>query len=41
MDKLQAGITAGIAGYIVTFIWNIPLHFIGISKLRYLDFVAV
>lgn len=41
MDKLQAGITAGIAGWIATFSWNIPLHYLGISKLRYMDFVAV
>ncbi len=41
MDKLQAGVTAGIAGYIITFMFNIPMHYLGISKLRYMDFVSV
>ncbi len=41
MDKYTTGIIAGIAGWIATFIWNIPIQEIGYSKLRYLDFASV
>lgn len=41
MDKYTIGIVSGIIGWITTFLWNYPANKLGLSDLKYSDFVAV